>query len=192
MSNTQDVQLDKDLINQLETLANEKQTDINNLIKLILLENEEYKNPSYLTTTKVSKNKSTFSTVIPAPIKNKFNLSKGQVLFWDIGDNQIIITPDITRDDLPETPSLEAGEDILNDMLFNGNSKYSKVLKDIFTELESNQEDKTIIDNIYLNYDGSNSEEEYKKVITYLLDYPLDITKHTILKEVQNKIYNLD
>lgn len=192
MSNTQDVQLDKDLINQLETLANEKQTDINNLIKLILLENEEYKNPSYLTTTKVSKNKSTFSTVIPAPIKNKFNLSKGQVLFWDIGDNQIIITPDITRDDLPETPSLEAGEDILKDMLFNGNSKYSKVLKDIFTELESNQEDKTIIDNIYLNYDGSNSEEEYKKVITYLLDYPLDITKHTILKEVQNKIYNLD
>ena len=192
MSNTQDVQLDRDLINQLETLANEKQTDINNLIKLILLENEEYKNPSYLTTTKVSKNKSTFSTVIPAPIKNKFNLSKGQVLFWDIGDNQIIITPDITRDDLPETPSLEAGEDILKDMLFNGNSKYSKVLKDIFTELESNQEDKTIIDNIYLNYDGSNSEEEYKKVITYLLDYPLDITKHTILKEVQNKIYNLD
>lgn len=192
MSNTQEVQLDKDLINQLETLANEKQTDINNLIKLILLENEEYKNPSYLTTTKVSKNKSTFSTVIPAPIKNKFNLSKGQVLFWDIGDNQIIITPDITRDDLPETPSLEAGEDILKDMLFNGNSKYSKVLKDIFTELESNQEDKTIIDNIYLNYDGSNSEEEYKKVITYLLDYPLDITKHTILKEVQNKIYNLD
>ena len=192
MSNTQDVQLDKDLINQLETLANEKQTDINNLIKLILLENEEYKNSSYLTTTKVSKNKNTFSTVIPAPIKNKFNLSKGQVLFWDIGDNQIIITPDITRDDLPETPSLEAGEDILKDMLFNGNSKYSKVLKDIFTEMESNKDDKTIIDNIYLNYNGSNSEEEYKKVITYLLDYPLDITKHSILKEVQNKIYNLD
>lgn len=192
MSNTQDVQLDKDLIKQLETLANEKQTDINQLIKIILLENEEYKNPSYITTTKVSKNKSTFSTVIPAPIKNKFNLTKGQVLFWDIGENNIIITPDITVSNLPETPSIKAGEDILNDMLFNGNSKYSKILKDIFTELESNKDDQTIIDNIYLNYEGDSSKEEYKKIITYLLDYPLDMDKHNILNEAQNKIYNLD
>lgn len=107
MENYKPVNLSPNLIKELEDIANSKNTDIDNTIKLLLLENRELKNPSFLTTTKVSKNKSTFSTVIPAPIKNKFNLSKGQVLYWDIEENKIIITPQIITDDLPETPTPE-------------------------------------------------------------------------------------
>ena len=120
----QNVKLSTNLVNELEDIAKSKSTDIDNTIKLMLLENMELKNPSYLTTTKISKNKSTYSSVIPAPIKNKFNLEKGQVLYWDIEDNKIIITPDVISDDLPETPSLEAGFTILKDVLENGNQKY--------------------------------------------------------------------
>lgn len=96
------INLTTDLINQLEEMAKENKTDIDNIIKLILAENDLYKNPKYLTTTKVSKNKSTYSTVIPAPIKNKFELAKGQVLYWDIEDNKIIITPDKLSKNLPK------------------------------------------------------------------------------------------
>lgn len=107
MDTYKDIKLSQDLVKDLEDIAKSNNTDIDNTIKLLLIENRELKNPSFLTTTKVSKNKSTFSTVIPAPIKNKFNLSKGQVLYWDIEENKIIITPQIITDDLPETPTLE-------------------------------------------------------------------------------------
>lgn len=100
------VNLSKNLVKELEDIAKSNNTDIDNTIKLILMENKKYKHPNYLTTTKVSKNKSTYSTVIPAPIKNKFGLEKGQILFWDIEDNKIIITPDLVNNGLPETPSI--------------------------------------------------------------------------------------
>lgn len=187
----ENVNLTTDLKKQLEDIAKEKQTDIDNTIKLLLLENKELKNPSYLTTTKISKNKSTFSTVIPAPIKNKFNLSKGQVLYWDIEDNKIIITPETITDDLPETPSINAMGDILQDFIFNGNTNYFKVSQDIFLELNSSEDEDTKINNIITNYNGGN-KEEYKKVISYLLDYPLEPEKRAILKEVHNKINKLD
>lgn len=187
----ENVNLTTDLKKQLEDIAKEKQTDIDNTIKLLLLENKELKNPSYLTTTKISKNKSTFSTVIPAPIKNKFNLSKGQVLYWDIEDNKIIITPETITDDLPETPSINAMGDILQDFIFNGNTNYFKVSQDIFLELNSSEDEDSKINNIITNYNGGN-KEEYKKVISYLLDYPLEPEKRAILKEVHNKINNLD
>lgn len=187
----ENVNITTDLKKQLEDIAKEKQTDIDNTIKLLLLENKELKNPSYLTTTKISKNKSTFSTVIPAPIKNKFNLSKGQVLYWDIEDNKIIITPETITDDLPETPSINAMGDILQDFIFNGNTNYFKVSQDIFLELNSSEDEDTKINNIITNYNGGN-KEEYKKVISYLLDYPLEPEKRAILKEVHNKINSLD
>ena len=56
---------------------------------------------NYLTNTKVSASKNgksksyTYSTVIPKPILNKIKLVKGQVLYWDIDDNKIIITPEV-------------------------------------------------------------------------------------------------
>lgn len=100
------VKLSTNLVKELKDLAKSNNTDIDNTIKLIMAENKKYKNPSYLTTTKVSKNKSTYSSVIPAPIKNKFGLEKGQILFWDIEDNKIIITPDFVGDDLPENPKI--------------------------------------------------------------------------------------
>ena len=60
---------------------------------------------TYLTESKVSgksnKNKKgeitsyTYSTVIPKPILNKIKLVKGHVLYWDIDDDKIIITPEV-------------------------------------------------------------------------------------------------
>ena len=97
------IQVSKDTKEYLESQAKRFNTDLDNTIKLLKLENESLKAPkNYLTTTKVSKNKSTFSTVIPAPIKNKFNISKGQVLYWDIKDNCIILTPEMTSQETPE------------------------------------------------------------------------------------------
>lgn len=104
MDNYKNIKVSPNLLNELEDIAKSKNTDIDNVIKLLLIENKELKNPSYLTTTKISKNRNTYSSVIPAPIKNKFNLTKGQVLYWDIEDNKIIIVPDVNSNDLPESP----------------------------------------------------------------------------------------
>lgn len=101
MTDYKPVNLSTNLLEELEDIAKSKNTDIDNTVKLILKENKELKKPNFLTTTKISKNKSTYSSVIPAPIKNKFNLSKGQVLYWDIEDNKIIITPERVSEDLP-------------------------------------------------------------------------------------------
>ena len=90
-----------DLKQTLESLATEYNTSINNVIKTLMKENEELKNlTGYLATTKVSVkankgNTFSFSTAIPKPIQNKFNLVKGQVLYWDIEETKIIITPGI-------------------------------------------------------------------------------------------------
>ena len=70
---------------------------------------------NYITTSKISKNKSTYSTVIPAPIKNKLALEPKQVLYWDIDDDKIIITPETQTD----KTSKQAGNEILQDILFN-------------------------------------------------------------------------
>ena len=69
MTDYKPVNLSTNLVEELEDIAKSKNTDIDNTVKLLLIENEELKHPSYLTTTKVSKNKSTYSSVIPAPIK---------------------------------------------------------------------------------------------------------------------------
>lgn len=191
-----DVKLSNNLVNELEEIAKSKNTDIDNTIKLLLLENNSLKNPSYLTTTKVSKNKSTYSSVIPAPIKNKFNLSKGQVLYWDIEDNKIIITPEMVSDDLPETPSIEAGFNILKDVLENGNQKYYTNAYQFILRILSNNDGEEIQINTIINdynslkdgLDSKTYQEGYKKVITYLLDQPLDPNKHGVLSEVLKQI----
>lgn len=197
MSNYKNVNLSENLVNELEDIAKSNNTDIDNTVKLILMENKELKNPSFLTTTKVSKNKSTYSSVIPAPIKNKFGLEKGQILNWDIEDNKIIIVPEVKRDDLPETPSIEAGLQIFEDMLFNHNANiYTNALESIKTELKLQNNVKTMEDKINSLVDHYNEilskpedKEGFKQVVLYLLDYPLDYTdQYEILQEVYKQI----
>lgn len=190
----ENVNLSKNLVHELEDIAKSKNTDINNTVKLILEENKELKNPSYLTTTKISKNKSTYSSVIPAPIKNKFNLSKGQVLYWDIEDNKIIITPDRIGEDLPETQSIKAGSEILKDFLFNNNNQYGTYSTNILSQLNSKlasknpEEVKERILSIYINPSDGEERDQYTKVILYLLDQPLEVYKHEILQGVYTEI----
>jgi len=191
MKNYKTVNLSTNLVEELEDIAKSKSTDIDNTIKLLLLENEELKNPSYLTTTKISKNKSTFSTVIPAPIKNKFNLSKGQALYWDIEENKIIITPDVISKDLPESPSIEAGLEILQDFLFTPNNDYSSYCTNILSELKRNAPKEAKLESLlfeYTNCKDDKHKETYKKLVLYLLDYPLDPEQNAILKEVYKEI----
>lgn len=196
MTNYKTINLSTNLVKELEDIANSYNTDIDNTIKLLLIENKELKNPSYLTTTKVSKNKSTYSSVIPAPIKNKFNLEKGQVLFWDIEDNKIIITPETKSDDLPETPSIEAGYEILNDFLINNNNHYGTYSTNILSQINSTlaskhpEEVKDKILTIYINPSNEEERDQYRKVILYLMDQPLDPYKIDILKDVYKEINN--
>ena len=186
------VKLSKDLIKELEDIAESNNTDIDNTIKLIMIENKEYKNPSYLTTTKVSQNKSTYSSVIPAPIKNKFGLTKGQILFWDIEDNKIIITPEIVKEDLPETPSIEAGLEILEDFLFTPNNDYSSYCTSILSKLRETKttpEDKLeYLVFMYNNCKDDKHKETYKKLVLYLLDYPLEPNQTEVLEDLYKQI----
>ena len=196
MTDYKPVTLSTNLVEELEDIAKSNSTDIDNTVKLLLLENKELKNPSYLTTTKVSKNKSTYSSVIPAPIKNKFNLSKGQVLYWDIEDNKIIITPDVKTSDLPETPSILAGGDILEDVIYNNNIDYgnkARIILDHLNQDTAKDKPEDTLDNLkkeYFEYLGGKpkTQEAFKKVVLYLLDQPLEIYKHEILQNLSNEI----
>lgn len=195
MDTYKDIKLSQDLVKDLEDIAKSNNTDIDNTIKLLLIENRELKNPSYLTTTKVSKNKSTYSSVIPAPIKNKFNLEKGQVLYWDIEDNKIIITPEPISDDLPESPSIEAGLDILHDFLFTPNNDYSSYCTNILNELKRVSPKEAKLESLLFEYNNCKDDkhkETYKKLVLYLLDYPLEINQTEVLKEVYKEINKLD
>ena len=195
MTDYKPVNLSTKLVEELEDIANSKNTDIDNTVKLLLIENKELKNPSYLTTTKVSKNKSTYSSVIPAPIKNKFNLSKGQVLYWDIEENKIIITPEVKGEDLPETPSIEAGYTILTEMLEGNPIYFTNPYKFITRQFGETDSEDTIINNIiedYKSLSDDNYKRGYKLLITYMRDQPLDPVKMGILEKVENEIKKLD
>lgn len=193
--NYKTVKLSTNLVNELEDIARSKNTDIDNTIKLLLIENDNLKHPSYLTTTKVSQNKSTYSSVIPAPIKNKFNLTKGQVLYWDIEEDKIIITPDIVSDDLPETPSIKAGLEILQDFLFTPNNDYSSYCTNILSELKRNAPKEAKLESLLFEYNNCKDDkhkETYKKLVLYLLDYPLEVTQNEILQDLYKEINKLD
>lgn len=98
---TLEIKISKELKQTLETQATETNTSIDTVIKNLMKENQDLKKPTgYLTTSKVSVkvnkgNTLSFSTAIPKPIHNKFNLTKGQLLYWDIEENKIIITPEV-------------------------------------------------------------------------------------------------
>lgn len=191
MENNTNIQIDNNLKETLNNLANERNTDINTVIKLLMVENEELKKApnNYLTTTKISKNKSTYSTVIPAPVKNKLGLEPKQLLYWDIDNNKIIITPEINPAPAPEEESITAGYEILKDFLINGNNQYSTIAKDILNILNNKGFDKRRklrkLKNHKLRLTPS-----YKLVVSYLLDYPLTPENNEILKEIYEEINN--
>ena len=177
---------------------------------------EKIKQNTYLTESKVSakdnKNKKgevtsqSYSTVIPKPILTKLGLQKGQILYWDINEeNDIIITPEINPVPTPEEASIEAGLDIFNEMLHNGyTSFYISSLNKIKSELENpettNEETVNRLIHYYNNIVGNKrygsllrEKDDFKKLLLYLLDYPLNIPQQfEILREVYNEITKTD
>ena len=146
---------------------------------------------NYLTETKVSKSNNgkgksfTFSTVIPKVIVTKFGLDKGTKLYWDIDNGIIQIMPE-----LPETKSIEAGLEIFNDMLINGNTApYKQALETIKNSLNSDTTNDEKVKSLVNHYNGLQkpNQYEFKKVVTYLLDYPLYIPDQY---EILNKVYD--
>ena len=150
---------------------------------------------NYLTETKVSKSNNgkgksfTFSTVIPKVIVTKFGLDKGTKLYWDIDNGIIQIMPE-----LPETKSIEAGLEIFNDMLINGNTApYKQAMETIKNSLNSDTTNDEKVKSLVNHYNGLQkpNQYEFKKVVTYLLDYPLNIPdQYEILREVYDEITN--
>lgn len=148
---------------------------------------------NYLTETKVSKSNNgkgksfTFSTVIPKVIVTKFGLDKGTKLYWDIDNGIIQIMPE-----LPETKSIEAGLEIFNDMLINGNTAtYKQAMETIKNSLNSDTTNDEKVKSLVKHYNGLQkpNQYEFKKVVTYLLDYPLNIPdQYEILNQVYDEI----
>ena len=205
------LEISNELKEKLQTLANEKQTDPETVIKLLMAENEELKKKptNYLTTTKVSKNKSTFSTVIPAPVKNKLGLEPKQLLYWDIDEYKIVITPEVRTVPTPEEASIQAGTEILNDMLFNDKKTdyytssvtlIKKVLSNEKTELTTDEAKVKYLVDYYNNILGNRrngiieyNQTGFKQVVLYLLDYPLNLpNQYEILREVYEEITKTD
>ena len=180
-----------------------------------MVKNTTLKPETYLTESKVSakdnKNKKgevtsqSYSTVIPKPILTKLGLQKGQVLYWDIlEENKIIITPEINTVPTPEEASINAGNEILNDMLFNGKSDYytspvsliKKVLNNEKPELKTNEDKIEYLVNYYNDILGDRrqgiikyNQNGFKQVVLYLLDYPLNLpNQYEILSQVYEEI----
>lgn len=158
--------------------------------------NTNLQKTGYLTESKVSKSRNgksqsyTYSTVIPKPIVNKFGLDKGQKLYWDINELSIVITPE-----LPEDKSIQAGLDILNDFIVNGNNHYGTYSTGILSKLQQDKPKEEIIEELVHDYKMENRDEYqeyYTKVVTYLLDYPTTPENNEILREVYNQITQTD
>lgn len=204
------LEISNELKEKLQTLAKEKQTNPETVIKLLMAENEELKKKptNYLTTTKVSKNKSTFSTVIPAPVKNKLGLEPKQLLYWDIDEYKIIITPEVNPVPTPEEASIQAGTEMFNDMLFNGKTEiYITPLNSIIQVLSDKKpnvrtdEEKVnfLVDQYKTVYSNrrngivKDNQRGFKQVVLYLLDYPLNLpNQYDILREVYDEITKND
>lgn len=197
MENRTTIEISNELNKKLEKLATNHNTDIDNVIKLSLIKNDGIKNPEgYLTESKVSKSKNgksksyTYSTVLPKPIVNKFGLDKGRKLYWDIKESNIIITPELQPQPTIEEESIKAGNDILQEMLINGNNNYQECYTRLNETLNLNTDDNTKIDKILEFYkeDKEKYGLELSQVILYLLDYPTDPETHEVLKEVYKEI----
>lgn len=181
VENTQ-IEISTNLKNDLEKKAKANNTDIDNIIKLLMIENEDLKkNPSNyydktLISAKDNKNKkgevtsTSYSTAIPKPILNKLGLQKGQVLYWDIDQYKIIITPELIPKATPEEESIQAGNEILTELFNFGNPVNETYQKWILPILKSTEFDKDTKIKKLLKY---KDKYLFKELITYLLDYPL-------------------
>lgn len=206
VDNTQ-IEISTNLKEQLQKMATEKNTDIDNVIKLALVENTQLKKKpdNFMDTSKVSskanKDKDgniksySFSTAIPKPILNKLGLTKGQVLYWDIDEYKIIITPEVTPVPVPEEESIQAGYDILQDMLINGNTTHYLRVYEVIVEILNIPTDKVTTNSKVtqiLNYcknEFTNYMDEVTQVVKFLLDYPLNLPdQYEILGEVYKEI----
>ena len=197
------IEISTNLKDELQKKATEKNTNIDNIIKLALVENEELKKkPSnFYDTSKVSskanKDKDgniksySFSTAIPKPVLNKLGLTKGQLLYWDIDDNKIIITPEVIPTPAPEEESIGAGNTILKETLFNAQGKfYYGNCVNILNWLDMDKPKKEKLQHFkkaYKDFDDTD-KARYKNLILYLLDYPLKQEEHEILNEVYEEI----
>lgn len=214
------VDISTNLKDELQKLATDKNTDIDNIIKLLMVENEEIKTKpaNYLADTKVStkdnKNKKgevtsqTYSTVIPKPIVSKLGLETQQLLYWDIDEYKIVITPEVNPVPTPEEASIQAGTEIFNDMLFNGKTDIYKtplnsitqVLSDKEPNVKTNEEKVNFLVNKYKtvysdkrNGIVKDNQRGFKQVVLYLLDYSLNLPdQYEILREVYNEIIKTD
>ena len=79
----------------LETMAKRKYMDVDTLINAILHENEELRNQVHLqhlegnfAQSKVNKKN---ATNVPSVIRQQFDITPGNTLFWDILDGQIVL-----------------------------------------------------------------------------------------------------
>lgn len=143
---------------------------------------------NYITTSKISKNKSTYSTVIPAPIKNKLALEQKQVLYWDIDDDKIIITPETKT---IGNESQTAGNEILKDIIFNNKGQYTQISKEILGYLNNNSLTKERkIKRITAH--KLKLTPSFKLVIVYLLGCDLTPENKEILKEIYDEIHQTD
>lgn len=172
-----------------------------------MVNTNETKPDNYIDTTKVSSkdNKNSkgevtsksYSTAIPKPILNKIGLKKGQLLYWDIDGGNIIITPEIIPTPAPEEASIQAGYEMLNDWLTNNNGKYYtnpfNTIKSVLTTPNEVQSIEDKVKDLLYNYNDichtKEEKEGFKKVVLYLLDYPLDLPdQYEILQEVYDQI----
>ena len=201
------VQISTNLKNDLEKKAKANNTDIDNIIKVLMLENEDLKkNPSNyydktIISAKDNKNKkgevtsTSYSTAIPKPILNKLGLQKGQVLYWDIDEYKIIITPELIPKATPEEESIQAGNEILTELFTWGNPVSQTYSKWILPILKNTEFDKDTKIKKLLKY---KDKYLFKELITYLLDYPLyNFDKpvpdqYEIVQEVYNEITKTD
>ena len=202
-----EIEISQNLKDELQKMATEKNTNIDNVIKGIITDNKILTtNPdNYLADTKVStkdnKNKKgevtsqTHSTVIPKPIINKLGLQHQQVLYWDITDNKILITPEVQKVPTPEEASIQAGYDMLKDILEKQQGNfYSGNYINICNWLDMDKTDKEKLKHfktIYKEYDEID-KAKYTRLITYLLDYPLPADHHKILQAVYDEIIKTD
>lgn len=203
MENNTNIEISTQLKTKLENLATEKNTNIENVIKLALVENEELKKKpnNFYDTSKVSskanKDKDgniksySFSTAIPKPVLNKLGLTKGQILYWDIDEYKIIITPEVKPTPVPEEESIGAGYEILNDMLINENkAPYTNSFNFIREILNLKETDEDKVNFLVERYNSNKTDKDgFKKVVLYLLDYPANLpNQYEILGEVYEEI----
>lgn len=194
------IEISTNLKEQLQNMATEKNTDIDNVIKLALVENTQLKKKpdNFMDTSKVSskanKDKDgniksySFSTAIPKPILNKLGLTKGQVLYWDIDEYKIIITPEVTPVPVPEEESIGAGFEILNNFLFKNNTSYSGLCTNILVELQKDGTPEDKAKELVKRYKATDNKDSYKQLVLYLLDYPTSPENHEILQNVYDEI----